>query len=59
MIVREAGLIIFNCDKCSDFVETEERGFEEAKLKLDAEKWHAVRVGLNWEHICPSCWSKL
>jgi hypothetical protein len=55
MLDRQKGEIVFECDGCSDTLETGEREFSEAKHALDAEGWRARKLGSDWMHYCPGC----
>ena len=49
------GKIVFECDGCTEVFETDSKDFSDAKLKLDAEGWKAIKVGSIWEHECAKC----
>lgn len=55
MLDRQGGEIIFECEGCSDTLETGERDFSEAKAVLDTEGWRARKLGSDWLHYCPGC----
>jgi Fe2+ or Zn2+ uptake regulation protein len=54
-IHRERHGILFECDGCSNTLDTETKEWERAKQLLDTEKWKAEKVGTDWLHLCPSC----
>lgn len=55
MLDRQHNQIIFECDACSETLETGERDFDEAKEILDREDWKARKFGSDWYHSCPKC----
>lgn len=55
MLDRQHGQIVFECEGCSETLETGEREFAEAKGVLDDEGWKARKVGADWCHYCPEC----
>jgi len=55
MLDRQHGLIIFECDACGEVLETDERGFPDAKAALDRADWRARKLGVDWIHHCPDC----
>jgi len=55
VISKEGDLIIFECDRCSDFFETSTYDFHEALSRFREASWHSVQIGNSWNHHCPSC----
>lgn len=59
MIEREKGThnVIFYCDGCIEYFESETEDFSEAIEKLKAEKWMITKDEQDdiWEHFCPEC----
>lgn len=56
MLTRIHGKISFECDDCSDILETETRDFNDAMEKLREEEWRSQKRGQDWSHYCPMCW---
>ncbi len=54
MIDRQQNLIIFICDSCDEFLETETDDFQEALSVLRSNNWTAKKAG-EWQHICDNC----
>lgn len=55
MLTRIHGKIVFECEGCSETLETDERDFSEAKDILDNSGWKARLTGRDWSHYCPLC----
>ena len=55
MLTRIHGKIQFECDDCSEVLETDTRDFEEARQQLDGEGWRTEKAGTEWRHLCPEC----
>lgn len=55
MIDRQHGAVIFECDNCSEVLETGEDDFMAALAVMRRENWKAVKVGDDWVHSCPEC----
>jgi len=48
----------FQCDTCSDYIETEEEDFDEALRAARAAGWRVYKgPDKEWAHACPSCTS--
>lgn len=54
MIDRQKGQIIFECDNCTETLETGTMDFDEANQKRREEGWGTIKTkdGV-WEHYCP------
>jgi hypothetical protein len=55
MVTYEYGDIVFECDGCSELLETGTGNWEAGQSCLHQQGWKAVSVGEGWEHICPGC----
>jgi hypothetical protein len=55
MMDRQGGKFVFECDGCTEVLETNTGNFATAKELLDAECWRARRVKDEYEHYCPKC----
>ena len=54
-IERQGREVVFHCDSCADFIETEETDFNDAFNTFRANNWKAVKIGTEWTHKCPVC----
>lgn len=53
------GDITFYCDRCSNYIETEETDFAFAIQKAREEDWRSVRTFAGgWDNLCPECKEK-
>jgi hypothetical protein len=53
---REISSSFFDCDSCTDHIEVDETGFDEALEAAKAEGWRAyIGPDKKWAHSCPSC----
>lgn len=52
----QRGKIVFECDSCSEVLETGVRASEwtEAKACFDDAGWRAKQIGSDWIHSCPA-----
>ncbi len=55
MLDRQHGRIFFECDGCSQILDTEEKDFNEARRTMVNEGWQARKWGNDWIHSCPDC----
>jgi len=55
MLDRQHGDVIFECEGCSDVLETGTGNFDSALNLLRREGWRAVKFGDDWQHYCPRC----
>jgi hypothetical protein len=55
MMTYEYGDIVFECDGCSELLETGTSSWDGGQSCLHQQGWKAVKVGEGWEHICPDC----
>ena len=55
MLDRQYGMIVFECDSCSEVLKTETRDFDDALAILKRNQWKAQKVGQDWIHACPNC----
>lgn len=55
MLTRIHGKINFECDDCSEVLDTETRDFDDAMDKLRSEMWICRKVGKDWSHYCSDC----
>ena len=46
------GPITFECDGCGDLLETGLEDFHEALREAKSLNWKAVRITLEWIHVC-------
>ena len=52
MIDRQRGKIVFECDACSDTLETDTDDFTEANVQRRDAGWSAMKVEGEWIHFC-------
>lgn len=55
MMTRIHGKIVFECDECSDLLDTGEGEFQEALTALRDAGWRAHKAGADWCHECDQC----
>lgn len=55
MLTRIHGKIQFECDDCSDVLDTEESDFSDALRAMRNEGWHSEKEADDWSHYCPRC----
>jgi hypothetical protein len=55
MMDKQTSKFVFECDGCTEVLETNTSSFASAKELLDAEGWHARKVNDEWEHFCSRC----
>lgn len=55
---RQGSELVFYCDKCSEYIETEESEWSVAWGMARRDGWQALRVGAEYIHYCPSCTKK-
>ena len=55
MIDRQYSGIIFECDGCSETLETSQTDWDQAMVRFRAQRWRAEKVGSDWVHLCPAC----
>lgn len=51
-LTRDRGKVVFECDRCGEALETEEKDFDAAREKLTAEGWLTRKHGKDWCHYC-------
>lgn len=55
MIDRQrGGIIIFECDSCDAVLDTKTKDFDEARVAMRDDGWHARKVCGEWLHGCDS-----
>lgn len=58
MLTRIHGRVQFECDMCSEVLDTEERDFETARERFKLAEWKSRaldQIKKTWLHLCPSC----
>lgn len=55
MLDRQKGDIVFECDACSEVLETSTSNFESALSVLRRSGWKAHKSGEEWKHLCHAC----
>ena len=55
MIDRQHGEIVYECDSCTETLETCEPDWNDAKRQFDDAGWRAYKAGADWVHECPKC----
>lgn len=55
MLDRQHNNLIFECDSCSEVLETETRDFSEALRLMRNAGWRAAKIGVDWVHTCAQC----
>lgn len=68
-ITYDHGDIVWQCDgvlpdlkkgfphilHCLEALETNTSNFDAARNTLTRQRWKAIKKGLEWKHLCPSC----
>lgn len=52
-IDRQYGKVIFICDECGDYNETDKGNFQDALDVLKKDDWLTIKEDDEWLHICP------
>jgi hypothetical protein len=52
---RIGGVHSFQCDSCSEYLETDERDFNTALSIAKGDGWVAYNLSGEWFHACPAC----
>ncbi|MDF3809292.1 MULTISPECIES: hypothetical protein [Rhodopseudomonas] len=52
---RNGGAWSFQCDSCTEHLDTNERGFEAALSEAKSEGWQPYLALGHWNHACPNC----
>lgn len=52
-ITRDGGDIVFHCEDCSEYFETETSDFRDAVDAVKGAGWLIIRTS-EWEHRCPA-----
>lgn len=55
MMTRTHGKIQFECEGCSEVLDTDTPDFDEARETMKQENWRAYKFGEVWNHSCPEC----
>lgn len=55
MIDRQGGDLVFECDSCSETLESETSDFNSAWNRAKREGWRARKIGTEWVHECSHC----
>jgi hypothetical protein len=58
MIERDGGYIIFECDSCSEELETNADEWKDAMAYFRSMGWRSVNIDDEWMHLCPLCRNK-
>lgn len=59
MLTRIYGKFVFECEMCTETLETNTHDFAEAKRCMDEAGWRAEKIGKNWEHRCPEHYNEV
>jgi len=59
MITRDHNEIVFECESCSETLETGEEEWNDAYRKFNHEGWKAVKGKGGWGHYCYKCYQSL
>ena len=51
-ITKDRGNIVFECDCCSETLDTEEKDFEDAMRTAKDNGFKAICIYGEWKHIC-------
>lgn len=54
-MTQEKEGITFECNECGTLLHTDTSNFDSALNMLRRERWHPVKVGGDWEHLCDNC----
>lgn len=49
---RNHGVVIYECDNCGNFNDTETKDFEQAKEIIKSEGWITHKEGQEWKNYC-------
>lgn len=52
---QKGGIVIVECDSCSEVLDTETKDFDEAREVMKREGWKVRKVGREYLHGCPRC----
>lgn len=56
MIDRQnGGILMIECDSCSEVLDTETKDFSEARNLMQREGWKVRKIADEWIHGCPRC----
>jgi hypothetical protein len=55
MIQRIHGKVTFECDRCGEIHDTDEREFKDALRSIREAGWTARKMGDDWLHYCEAC----
>lgn len=55
MIHRTHGDITFECDDCSEILETSEDDWNTAWAMAKHDGWTSRKIADEWNHLCPDC----
>lgn len=55
MLDRQKGDCVFECDGCTETLETHTGDFIAALNMAKREGWRTVKAGDDWNHFCPRC----
>jgi hypothetical protein len=56
MIQKENGLIIFFCDGCPEYIETDTEDFHDALDTIKRNEWRVTKDAEDeWIHLCSVC----
>ncbi len=58
MIQYDDGAVVFECDSCSEWLNTEQEEFVDAVAVMIRDGWSSRKVGKDWTHTCPDCLRK-
>jgi hypothetical protein len=53
-VLRDHGIIMFECDNCGDTFETKYSDFYAALSLAQKKGWQTIEKN-NWKHYCPVC----
>ncbi len=55
MIDRDGRFLVFHCDSCPDYYETDTSDFGEGWDAAKRDGWRAKKISDEWFHTCPEC----
>jgi hypothetical protein len=55
MIDRVDGELVFHCDECQEFFESNEGEFSVAWGNAKRDGWTVRKIGNDWHHTCQEC----